>query len=87
MSIHPGPFHPLNAESFAAMCEGKAPFASPKQAHKVAKRRRHTCDVYHCPHCGFFHLGTPMTVRGKGPIEPKPRRKIRNRNGVRRMLR
>ena len=66
MSIHPGSFHPLDTESIAAMCEGKGAFASAKQAHKVAKRRKWACDVYRCQSCGHFHLGTPSARATKG---------------------
>lgn len=86
MSIHPGPFHPLRAEDMAAMCEGKQPFTSAKTAHRVAKRRKHVCEVYRCRFCGMYHLGTPIARDRKGvDLSAKPRRKIRNRNGVRRV--
>lgn len=55
-----------------AQCIGKEPFASPQVASKVMRRRaekpRHrkcrakkvhsTYEVYHCQHCGLFHIGT-----------------------------
>jgi hypothetical protein len=55
-----------------ADCVGKEPFASPQLARKVLRRRkvasnhrrgkehrdRAKCDVYRCPHCSLFHIGT-----------------------------
>lgn len=48
-------------------CGGKAQFASPQIAARVArrqngakkrrKRRIRKLNSYHCPHCGFFHIG------------------------------
>lgn len=47
----------------AGSCEGKEAYRSPALAHKVLKRRRHRddardLDVYRCPFCGSWHLGT-----------------------------
>lgn len=66
------PFH--DAANVFARCAGKVRFASPALAHEVANRRpaNHALrrrrssqranirNVYRCPHCGGWHLGTPM---------------------------
>jgi predicted RNA-binding Zn-ribbon protein involved in translation (DUF1610 family) len=48
----------------AAMCFGKAQFSTPQLANKVKRRRerrskqRKGQETYHCPNCGYFHIGT-----------------------------
>lgn len=45
----------------ASQCAGKEPYATSGLAHRVAKRRNDhgkLVKVYHCPHCGAWHMGT-----------------------------
>jgi hypothetical protein len=48
-----------------SQCDGKHPYPSFLKA-KQAKPRY--LDIYHCPHCGQFHLGN----KPKGQGRPKP---------------
>lgn len=56
-------------------CAGKARFASAALAHRVAKRRskfndRKTAkpgDVYHCAHCGGWHIGRSLAHLKRRP--------------------
>lgn len=66
-----------------ADCVGKEPFSSPQLAKKVLRRRtkvsrhrrgavrkeRAQSEVYRCPHCSLFHIGT----HGKS-VHARPRR-------------
>lgn len=72
----------ISAEGVAAMCEGKDAFDSAILANSVAKRRRYACDVYRCPACHRWHIGSPLK-RKSMKANPVPRARPRNRNGVR----
>jgi hypothetical protein len=72
-----------------ADCVGKEPFATPQLAAKVMRRRaakpkgrartrkvyHGNAQVYHCPHCSMFHIGTKAKSvhaspkRARRPIE------------------
>jgi len=45
----------------AAQCDGKFPYPNGAQAYRVAKKsikhKRGGLAVYHCPHCGKYHIG------------------------------
>ena len=46
-----------------AYCHGKQSFETPALAHKVQRRRQKkgkVADVYRCPGCGYFHIGSPI---------------------------
>lgn len=46
-------------------CVGKKPYQSWQKARRA---NSHHLDIYHCPHCGQFHLGN----KPKGQGRPKP---------------
>ena len=46
-----------------AYCEGKQSFETPGLAHQIQRRRQKKgkiADVYRCPSCGHFHIGSPI---------------------------
>jgi hypothetical protein len=54
-------------EPEAAQCQGKKPYTSWHEARRQQAHSHHL-DIYHCPHCGQFHLGN----KPKGQGRPKP---------------
>jgi len=76
----------MSAETFVSQCSGKIGYASRAVAEKAVKfiRRRWNqrrrprqggaMIVYHCEHCGLFHIGRPAGVKKRqyaaaGPFE------------------
>lgn len=51
--------------SAESQCNGKKPYSSWRKAKSA---NSHHLDIYHCPHCGQFHLGN----KPKGQGRPKP---------------
>ena len=54
-----------------AQCEGKKPYPTWNAAHR---QQRHSgkCRIYHCPHCGAYHLGTILKGERQGRPKPPP---------------
>lgn len=58
----------MNAPVFPReiQCLGKERFAKPTLAHRVLKRcirQGKSGEVYHCVHCGGWHIGRSITRR------------------------
>lgn len=55
-----------NEVSHLSQCHGKEPFADRRHATAAAKRRRGR-QVYRCPHCRDYHVGSaPKFTKGNG---------------------
>lgn len=58
----------VNRDQYAkSVCDGKARFENRTQADATIrnKEKRHKIHAYHCPKCGFWHVGSMKNVGRK----------------------
>lgn len=60
------PAHRAKLSSVAARCTGKFGYSTAAEARAgIRSRYANEVEVYHCPHCSLFHIGSSDSARAK----------------------